>query len=60
MIAFSQRSKKVCLHAANLVASKDLSLGHFTSHQYILKGGKWPCHQHTCSHEIYARKKANH
>ena len=36
------------LHATNPVASKDLNLGHFVGHQYFLKRGRWPYHQHTC------------
>ena len=35
MIVFSQRSDKVCLHATNPVALKDLCLGHFVGHQYF-------------------------
>ena len=47
MTAFSLRSGKVYLHAANPVVSKNLSLGHFKGHQYFLKRGEWPGHQHT-------------
>ena len=58
--AFSQRSEKVYLHAANHVVTKDLSLGHSVSRRCFLKREKWLYRQHTYWHGNSAGKKANH